>query len=309
MPRYAPLTRQQLDEWSAHWPLNWRAPDAASVPHLSQPPPADAETMRRHMAAAWQLAAEAGAAGGVANACLIVDPEGDVVVAAAADATHKHPLRHAAMAAVAAAAEWQRQMWPNEQQQQCSSADDGTADEEQGVAAAAEGQQGGSEEADGKRRRLEGSHDVQDAAHEAAGAGSTGGDLPHPHKLHTQQDAQQQQQQQQQGPEAGAPSAAAAAGDAAGVAAAPVPSTRPYLCTGYDAYLLHEPCTMCAMALVHSRLRRVVYCAPDPRWGAVGGSYRLHAQRSLNHHYRVFQLPPAGEAAGAGGAAEAGGAC
>ncbi|KAL4457356.1 hypothetical protein ABPG75_012221 [Micractinium tetrahymenae] len=69
------------------------------------------------------------------------------------------------------------------------------------------------------------------------------------------------------------------------------PGPRPYLCTGYDAYLVHEPCVMCAMALVHSRLRRVAFCLPSGRWGALGGAYALHAQRSLNHHYQVYRLP------------------
>ena len=48
---------------------------------------------------------------------------------------------------------------------------------------------------------------------------------------------------------------------------------------------------MCAMALVHSRLRRVVFCKPDFQHGALGGSFKLHAERSLNHHYSVFHLP------------------
>jgi tRNA-specific adenosine deaminase 3 len=48
---------------------------------------------------------------------------------------------------------------------------------------------------------------------------------------------------------------------------------------------------MCAMALVHSRLRRVVYSCPDLRWGALGGRFKLHGQRSLNHHYAVYHLP------------------
>lgn len=66
----------------------------------------------------------------------------------------------------------------------------------------------------------------------------------------------------------------------------------PYLCTGYDCYLVHEPCVMCAMALVHSRLNRVFFSIPDPLHGALGGSnIKLHAQRSLNHHYSVFRVP------------------
>ncbi|XWS22014.1 hypothetical protein CRYUN_Cryun30bG0107200 [Craigia yunnanensis] len=45
---------------------------------------------------------------------------------------------------------------------------------------------------------------------------------------------------------------------------------RPYLCTGYDIYLVWEPCTMCAMALVHQRFKRIFYAFPNPEAGALG---------------------------------------
>ncbi|GAX85384.1 hypothetical protein CEUSTIGMA_g12800.t1 [Chlamydomonas eustigma] len=69
--------------------------------------------------------------------------------------------------------------------------------------------------------------------------------------------------------------------------------SRPYMCTGYDIFLVHEPCIMCAMALVHSRLSRVVFCHSDGRHGALSGKGpcgKLQSQRSLNHHYLVYQL-------------------
>ena len=66
---------------------------------------------------------------------------------------------------------------------------------------------------------------------------------------------------------------------------------RSYLCTGFDCYVVQEPCAMCAMAATHARLRRMVYCLPDGRRGALGGAFKLHGQKSLNHHYQVFQLP------------------
>ncbi|QDZ24247.1 tRNA-specific adenosine deaminase-like protein [Chloropicon primus] len=69
------------------------------------------------------------------------------------------------------------------------------------------------------------------------------------------------------------------------------PEAEPYLCTGFDCYLWREPCTMCAMALVHSRVRRITFCVPDPKWGALGGAFRLHSLTSLNHHYEVFHWP------------------
>ncbi|XP_039166220.1 tRNA-specific adenosine deaminase TAD3 isoform X2 [Eucalyptus grandis] len=67
-------------------------------------------------------------------------------------------------------------------------------------------------------------------------------------------------------------------------------SSRPYLCTGNDIYLVWEPCTMCAMALVHQRIRRVFYACPNPSAGALGSVHRLQGEKSLNHHYAVFRV-------------------
>ena len=46
----------------------------------------------------------------------------------------------------------------------------------------------------------------------------------------------------------------------------------------------------CAMALVHHRFKRVFYAFPNPVNGALGGVYRLHGEKSLNHHYNVFRI-------------------
>ncbi|KAF8019309.1 hypothetical protein BT93_G0097 [Corymbia citriodora subsp. variegata] len=67
-------------------------------------------------------------------------------------------------------------------------------------------------------------------------------------------------------------------------------SSKPYLCTGNDIYLVWEPCTMCAMALVHQRVRRVFYAFPNPSAGALGSIHRLQGEKSLNHHYAVFRV-------------------
>ncbi|XP_054984241.1 probable inactive tRNA-specific adenosine deaminase-like protein 3 [Sorex araneus] len=62
----------------------------------------------------------------------------------------------------------------------------------------------------------------------------------------------------------------------------------PYVCTGYDVFLTREPCAMCAMALLHSRVRRVFYGAASPD-GALGTRFRLHARPDLNHRFQVFR--------------------
>ncbi|CAG5121756.1 unnamed protein product [Candidula unifasciata] len=63
---------------------------------------------------------------------------------------------------------------------------------------------------------------------------------------------------------------------------------EPYLCTGYDLYVTQEPCVMCSMALVHSRIGRVFY-GSSQRDGALGSHYKIHCQPGLNHHYSVFK--------------------
>ena len=66
-----------------------------------------------------------------------------------------------------------------------------------------------------------------------------------------------------------------------------------YLLTGSDLFVLREPCAMCAMALVHARVRRVFYCIRDSEHGMLGGLFPLHSLQGshLNHYYEVFHWP------------------
>jgi peptide-methionine (R)-S-oxide reductase len=52
-------------------------------------------------------------------------------------------------------------------------------------------------------------------------------------------------------------------------------------------YCTKEPCTMCAGAIVHARVRRLVYGASDPKAGAAGSLYNVVADRRLNHQVEV----------------------
>jgi tRNA(adenine34) deaminase len=50
-----------------------------------------------------------------------------------------------------------------------------------------------------------------------------------------------------------------------------------------DLYVTKEPCAMCAGALVHVRMRRVIFGCADPRSGAAGGTINLLQMPGLNH--------------------------
>ena len=53
--------------------------------------------------------------------------------------------------------------------------------------------------------------------------------------------------------------------------------------TGCTLYVTKEPCPMCAGALVHCRIDRVVFGAADPKGGAAGGAMNLLQFPTLNH--------------------------
>ncbi len=61
-----------------------------------------------------------------------------------------------------------------------------------------------------------------------------------------------------------------------------------YLCTSFSIFLTHEPCSMCAMALIHSRISKVYYVF-DTINGYLNTSCKLHCLPSLNHSYEVFK--------------------
>lgn len=57
-----------------------------------------------------------------------------------------------------------------------------------------------------------------------------------------------------------------------------------YRLPGCTLYVTLEPCAMCAMALMHARIGRIVFAAADPKTGAVGSVLNLFDNPQLNHH-------------------------
>lgn len=60
-----------------------------------------------------------------------------------------------------------------------------------------------------------------------------------------------------------------------------------YRLPGCELYVTLEPCAMCSGAMMHARLSRIVFGAPDPKTGACGSVLDMFAHETLNHHATV----------------------
>ena len=60
-------------------------------------------------------------------------------------------------------------------------------------------------------------------------------------------------------------------------------SVNNYRLASTSLYVTIEPCLMCMGAIVHARVKRVVYGAQDPKWGAAGSLYNFAEDDRLNH--------------------------
>ena len=61
-----------------------------------------------------------------------------------------------------------------------------------------------------------------------------------------------------------------------------------YRLLGTTLYVTLEPCAMCAGAMVHARVQRLVYAATDPRAGAAGSVFNVVQSPALNHRLEVM---------------------
>ena len=61
-----------------------------------------------------------------------------------------------------------------------------------------------------------------------------------------------------------------------------------YLCHNMIVYTTHEPCVMCCMALVHSRIARIVYLTSSPS-GGLESNYQLGDRDGLNWKFQIWK--------------------
>ena len=63
---------------------------------------------------------------------------------------------------------------------------------------------------------------------------------------------------------------------------------KSYRLTGTTLYVTLEPCVMCASAIVHARVARLVFGAWDPKAGAAGSTINVFTLPHMNHRVDVF---------------------
>ncbi len=71
-----------------------------------------------------------------------------------------------------------------------------------------------------------------------------------------------------------------------------------YRLTGCELYVTLEPCAMCAGAMIHARIQRLIYAAADPKAGAAGSVLEVINHPRLNHRIQTtagILAEPSGE--------------
>ena len=64
-------------------------------------------------------------------------------------------------------------------------------------------------------------------------------------------------------------------------------TVRDWRLSGATIYVTLEPCIMCSAALIHARVKRLVYGARDDRWGGVGSLFDFSHDPRMNHEIEV----------------------
>jgi tRNA-specific adenosine deaminase 3 len=278
--KWPPEDKEQHREWNQIWPITFHIPSGKAATRSAEIVLSEEEkkAMKKHAREAGNLAhrnlqLQLQSCPRVCNAAVVVDPETDQVVAVGQDETlgwvlpngshRNNPLRHAAMVACENVAKRILRLFP----------DAGTS-----------------------RRALNNNNNKNNNVNEKNTSEEKQLQSPvkkrlcqEDHRNHHPMTVSKAKEEEETNTHTQSVSGGGHSSQSQSASA--INRKEPYLCTGLDCYLWQEPCIMCAMALVHSRIRRIIYCIPDKEAGVLGGSYRLHSLSQLNHHYEVFHQP------------------
>eukprot|EP00898_Chlorokybus_atmophyticus_P002741 jgi/Chlat1/3468/Chrsp23S03785 len=268
VPLHAPRTRQQWEEWNKIWPMSFHPNASDAVQEEATFTRKEVGVMRTHMLQALALSRVASTSGQLANAAVIVDPAGNQVVAVGIDQTKAQTglafSDSSIIDGILGCNAWQNvQQHPSGHplKHAVISAIDAAACRD--VELFPHARNASAAELDfvvgnAQVQRPECCSQTGEADEDSA--------------------AKRRRMEDGQSPV-----------DARDAVTAVSADQRPYLCTGFDLYVIREPCAMCAMAAVHQRFRRVIYGVRNPQRGALGSKYKLHQLKSLNHHYEVVE--------------------
>lgn len=297
VPRHAPIMRWQFEEWGRVWPLNFHEAAAAHrlAIYLQRPTVQEAAAMRQHMRRAISLAERAMESGGRPVAALVVrrsTPSSTSTVAQDGSGGNEDIIAASSDGTISQALHGQ------------SAAGNLLVDDGGGCGLTPHPL------GHAVMRCIEQVAALERRSRDSGGGG--GGSLTRRKRMATADGACEASIQPggaADGGEAGCganvPSAAGdgSSGEAGSDAAESSAVAPAHLCTDCDIYVTHEPCAMCAMALVHSRVHRLIYALPAEAGGALGSRYKLNAERALNHHFQVIRGLGQAEAMAAGLAA------